>query len=340
MKTLLVTGGAGFVGGHLISELLDRGYRVVCYDLFTYAASLSHLADAMANHPCREVDRVLRRADVMDRRVRLVVLRGDLNDTATLVRLVEWCDGVVALAAETHVDYSYHAPEIFVRANVNGVQSLLEALRLAGPGKRLLHVSTDEVYGEVRCGCSTETAALNPRNIYAASKACGELLVRTYAQVYGLDVVTARPSNMFGPRQQPNDLIPKTFARLLAGKKIPIHGDGRHVREYLFVGDAAKILAELYVRGRSGEIYNLSSNVFRSTLQVVNNVARSLNLRPRDYLDFVEDRPNPDRRYASDNTRIRRLMGRRWRLTPFPEAIRKMRDEFVARSKVAKGEKL
>lgn len=330
-KTILVTGGAGFVGGHLVAALLGRGYRVVCLDLFTYAGSLEHLAPAMAAHRHRIVDRLCRPEFLRHPATRLVIMRGDINDGAALAGLLAACDGVMALAAETHVDYSYHAPGAFVRANINGTHSLLEALRLADPGKRLLHVSTDEVYGEHTRGRSPESAPLHPRNIYSATKACGDLLIKAYTEVFGLDVVTVRPCNLIGPRQQPKDLIPKTFSYLLHGRKMTIHGDGRHVREYLYVRDAVEMIIEVFERGARGEIYNLCARTPRSTLQVVRTVARSLGLPARGMMTFVPDRPNPDRRYAGDNRKIRQLLGRRWRPTPFDQVIEIMRDDFVAR---------
>jgi len=330
-QTILVTGGAGFVGGHLVEALLKRGYRVVCLDLFTYAGSLDHLAPAMAAHPHQLVDRVWPPALLRNAAVQLIIVRGDINDSVMLATLLGGCDGVMALAAETHVDYCYHAPGTFVRANINGTHSVLEALHHAGPGKRLLHVSTDEVCGEKRKGRSAESAGLQPHNIYAATKACGELLVHAYADVFGLDVVVVRPCNLIGPRQQPKDLIPKTFSYLLHDRKMTVHGDGRHVREYLYVGDAVKLMIEVYERGRRGETYNLSSKISRNTLQVVRAVARTLGLSPHRSIVHVSDRPNPDRRYASDNRKIRQLLGPRWRLTPFQKVIELMRDDFVAR---------
>ena len=330
-KTMLVTGGAGFVGGHLIEALLARGYRVVCLDLFTYAGSLKHLAPAMAAHPHHLADRLWQPDLLRKTSSRLIIVRGDINDSAMLGALLAGCDGVIALAAETHVDYSYLTPGSFVRANIDGTHALLEALRLVGKGRRLLQVSTDEVCGERRKGRAVESAALRPRNIYAATKACGELLARAYAEVFGLNVVVVRPCNLIGPRQQPKDLIPKTFSYLLRGRKMTVHGNGRHVREYLFVRDAVEQMIAVYERGRRGEIYNLSSMVGRSTLQVVRAVARSLKIPAREAMTFVADRPNPDRRYAGDNRKIRQLLGRRWKLTPFQEVIGQMRDDFAAR---------
>lgn len=330
-KTILVTGGAGFVGGHLVEALLERGYRVVCLDLFTYAGSLEHLAPAMRAHRHRIVDRVCRPEWLRSAATRLLIMRGDINDGAVLAGLLAACDGVMALAAETHVDFSYHAPGAFVRANINGTHTLLEALRTAPPGKRLLHVSTDEVYGKRERGRSAESAPLRPRNVYSATKACGDLLVRTYAEVFGLDVVTVRPCNLIGPRQQPKDLIPKAFSYLLHGRKMTVHGDGRHVREYLYVRDAVEMMIEVFERGTRGETYNLGAAARRNTLQVVRTVARSLGRRPGDVMTFVPDRPNPDRRYAGDARKIRKLLGRRWRPTPFARVIDLMRDDFVAR---------
>lgn len=331
-KTVLVTGGAGFLGGHLIEHLLVRGYRVVCLDLFTYAASLAHLAPAMAAYRHRQVDRMWREEWLEDQATRLIILRGDINDTGLVSAILAGCSGVLALAAETHVDYSYHAPGTFVRANVNGVHSLLEALRLAGASKRLLHVSTDEVYGETLTGQARESERLRPRNVYAVTKACGDLLAQAYGEIFDLDIVTVRPCNLFGPRQQPKDLIPKTFSYLLRGQKMTVHGTGRHLREYLYVQDAARFIVEVFERGQSGEIYNLSSHVFRTTLQVVGAVAAVLGLRAKEVITFVEDRPNADRRYAGDNRKIRRLLGRRWRLTPFEDVIELMKQDFRRRT--------
>jgi len=330
-KTLLVTGGAGFVGSHLIDALLHRGYRVICLDLLTYAGSLQHLSEARARFPHLIVDRLLRKEQVSNPSVKLIVVRGDLADTATLAMLIEWCDGCISLAAETHVDFSYHAPGIFVRANINGVHSVLEAMHTAGRGKRLLHVSTDEVYGEVMRGVSRETDAFHPRNVYSATKACGDLLVETYARVFGIDAVTVRPCNMFGPRQQPKDLIPKTFSHLLHGKKMTIHGNGRHIREYLFVKDAVNFMIGVFEKGATAESYNLSSREFYSTIEIVRLIAKSLGIAPKKAMEFVEDRPNPDRRYAGDNRKIKRLLGRSWKLTPFKQALREMHDDFVQR---------
>jgi len=330
-KTVLVTGGAGFLGGHLIERLLARGYRVVCLDLFTYAGSLEHLVPALAGYASRQVDRVWRPEWLKERATRLIVLRGDINDTALVAAILAECHGVFALAAETHVDYSYHAPGTFVRANVNGVQSLLEALRMTGGNRRLLHISTDEVYGETLAGRVSEDAPLRPRNIYSASKVCGDVLVGAYASVFGVNVVTVRPCNLFGPRRPPKDLLPKTFSYLLHGRKMTIHGTGRHVREYLYARDASEAMIELFERGKQGEIYNLSSGVFRSTLQAVKAVADALGMPAKEVITFVEDRPNADRRYAGDNRKIRRLLGARWRVTPFQEAIALMAEDFKQR---------
>lgn len=330
-RLLAVTGGAGFVGGHLIEALLARGDRVVCLDAFTYAGHPRQFGAALATYPHVWVDRLLDPSVLRDESIRLTVLRCDLNDGAVLATVLAECDGVLALAAETHVDYSYQAPGIFVRANVNGTHSLLEAWRAVGRGGRLLHVSTDEVYGEIMTGFAKETAPFRPQNVYAASKASGDLLVQTYAKVFGLKTIIVRPCNIYGPRQQPNDLIPKTFAHLLAARRMTVHGDGRHIREYLFVADAVRLLIEIFERGAVGEIYNLSSHDFRSTLEVVRLIATELGQRPDDAYVHTSDRPSPDRRYAGDNAKVRRLLGAHWRLTPFGTGLAAMREDFKQR---------
>ncbi|WP_438479516.1 dTDP-glucose 4,6-dehydratase [Oleiharenicola lentus] len=330
-KLLAVTGGAGFVGSHLIDALLARGDRVVCLDLFTYAGGLAHLRQAMAAFAHCIVDRLLDVSVLRDEMKRLIIMRCDLNDTAVLATVLRECDGVLALAAETHVDYSYHAPGVFTRANVNGTQSLLDAWGMVGEGKRLLHVSTDEVYGEITEGTANEAAPLKPRNVYAATKAAGDLLAQTYARVFGLNLVIVRPCNIYGPRQQPKDLIPKTFSYLLNGQRMTIHGDGRHIREYLLVTDAVRLLIGVFDRGVAGEAYNLSSHDFQSTIDVLRSVTALLQCSFDESVVYTPDRPSPDRRYAGDNAKARALLGKDWRLVPFAEGIAAMHKDFAIR---------
>ena len=306
---ILVTGGAGFIGSNFVLEWLAAGGEgVVNLDKLTYAGNLANLAGVAADP-------------------RHVFVRGDIGDRALVARLLAHHRprAVVHFAAESHVDRSIHGPDEFVKTNVVGTFELLEAVRvhwqaLEGAEReafRFLHVSTDEVYGSLSEGdpAFSETTAYAPNSPYSASKAASDHLVRAYHHTYGLPVVTTNCSNNYGPYQFPEKLIPLMLANALEGKPLPVYGDGRQVRDWLYVGDHCAAIRVVLARGRLGETYNIGGNSEKRNLDVVHTLCDALAAaapRPggyRDLIAFVTDRPGHDRRYAIDASKIRRELG-------------------------------
>lgn len=312
MQTILVTGGAGFIGSGLIRHLLaETACRVVTLDKLTYAGNLDSLG-AGREHP------------------RHHFVQGDVGDQPLVTRLLEdhQPDAVVHLAAESHVDRSIDSPEAFVQTNIVGTFRLLEAVlnwwqRLPPPRRdtfRLLHVSTDEVYGSAAADTAfTENSPYAPASPYAASKAAADHLVRAYHRTYGLPVLITNCSNNYGPYQFPEKLIPLMTLNALEGKPLPVYGDGRHQRDWLFVADHVQALHRVLQHGRPGETYNIGGGAVRSNLEIVTAICDLVDrLRPelphrpcRNLIRFVPDRPGHDRRYALDCTKIAQQLG--WR---------------------------
>ena len=312
---ILVTGGAGFIGANFVLDWIrETGNPVVNVDNLTYAGNLQNLA-------------------ALDGDPRHVFVRGDICERATIDRLLaEHRPGaVVHFAAETHVDRSIHGPREFVRTNIEGTFTLLEAARgywgdldrTARDNFRFLHVSTDEVYGSL--GPSdppfAETNAYTPNSPYSASKAASDHLVRAYHHTYGLPVLTTNCSNNYGPYQFPEKLIPLTIANGLEDKPIPVYGDGLQERDWLYVEDYCRAIERALERGKPGEIYNVSSGVPQANLRVIQKILELLG-KPDSLIQFVEDRPGHDRRYALDSAKIRRGLG--WKNeVSFEEGIRR-----------------
>ena len=308
MKTWLVTGGAGFIGGNFVLDAVRRGVRVVNLDALTYAGNLDTLAslEGDAGH---------------------LFVHGDIGDRMLVDALLREHrpDAVVNFAAESHVDRSIDGPGAFVQTNVVGTLVLLEAARdywrgLDGAkreGFRFLHVSTDEVYGSLgETGRFTETTPYAPNSPYSASKAASDHLVRAFHHTYGLPVLTTNCSNNYGPYQFPEKLIPLMILNALEGKPLPIYGDGANVRDWIFVEDHCRGVLEVLRRGRPGEKYNLGGRSERTNLQVVDALCDILQEeRPREgtsYRDlkkFVADRPGHDRRYAIDDSKVQDELG-------------------------------
>ena len=309
MTTWLVTGGAGFIGGNFVLEAVAGGHRVVNLDALTYAGNRDTLAalDGNAHH---------------------LFVHGDIGDAAMVAGLLaeHRPEAVINFAAESHVDRSIDGPAAFVQTNVVGTLTLLEAVRdhwksLQGDAKenfRFLHVSTDEVYGSLGdTGQFTETTAYAPNSPYSASKAASDHLVRAFHHTYGLPVLTTNCSNTYGPSQFPEKLIPLVIARALAGEPLPVYGDGRNVRDWLYVADHCAAIRAVLARGRVGETYNVGGDAERENIEVVRMICQLLDeRRPRDdgeprsgQIIYVADRPGHDRRYAIDASKLKRELG-------------------------------
>ena len=321
---LLVTGGAGFIGSNFVqSTIAATGEAVVNLDKLTYAGSLRNL------EPLRDDKRHL-------------FVQGDICDRELVRSLLKKHQprAIVHFAAESHVDRSISGPAPFIDTNVVGTFSLLEECRAyAGrePGFRFLHVSTDEVYGSLGPGdpAFTETTPYAPNSPYAASKAAADHLVRAYHHTYGLATVTTNCSNNYGPYQFPEKLIPLMIGNALAGKPLPVYGDGKNVRDWLYVIDHCDAVRLVLEKGRIGEAYNIGGNSERANNDVVKTLCALLDeLQPRrggkhaDLISYVKDRPGHDRRYAMDATKIKRELGWRARES-FESGLRKTVQWYV-----------
>jgi dTDP-glucose 4,6-dehydratase len=314
MKTLLVTGGAGFIGGNFVLDALAQGgCRIVNLDALTYAGNLDTLA-------C-----VRDKADH-------VFVEGDIGDAECVKRVLaeHQPTAIVNFAAESHVDRSIDGPAAFVQTNVVGTLNLLEcalAYWCAAPldrqdGFRFLHVSTDEVYGSLGpVGRFSEESPYAPNSPYSASKAASDHLVRAFHHTYGLPTLTTNCSNNYGPYQFPEKLIPLIIQKALIGEALPVYGDGRNVRDWLYVGDHCAAIRRVLEIGRVGEVYNVGGDAERENIHVVKTICALLDQR-RPFADgrrrealitYVKDRPGHDRRYAIDASKIKRDLG--WRQT-------------------------
>ncbi len=310
---ILVTGGAGFIGSNFVLDWFARhDEAIVNLDALTYAGNLANLASLVGDP-------------------RHLFVRGDIGDRALVDALLATHRprAVLNFAAESHVDRSIHGPEDFVQTNIVGTFRLLEALRayhatLEGAARdafRVLHVSTDEVYGSLApdAPAFSETHRYEPNSPYSASKAASDHLVRAYHHTYGLPVLTTNCSNNYGPYQFPEKLIPLVIHNALAGKPLPVYGDGRQVRDWLYVGDHCAAIRRVLEAGRLGETYNIGGWNEQANLEVVGTLCRMLDgLAARadgasyaSQIEFVRDRPGHDRRYAIDARKIERDLG--WR---------------------------
>lgn len=289
----LITGGTGFIGSNFIRCILDKNknIEVLNLDALKYGSNPANLKDFEG---CD----------------RYSFVKGDISNYSLVSELIKDVDSVVNFAAETHVDRSISAPEAFLQSNVNGIFTLLEALRKVNPSARMVHISTDEVYGDILDGSFKETDALRPSSPYSASKAAADVFVLGYARTYGLNASITRCTNNYGPYQFPEKLIPKTIIRASMGLKIPIYGSGRNVRDWIHVLDHCKAVEAVLNSGKPGEIYNVSSDAERTNLEVVGTILEALGKDSRS-MEFVEDRPGHDVRYSLDSSKLRRELG--WR---------------------------
>jgi len=314
MKTLLVTGGAGFIGSNFIPYFLKNNteYHVINLDLLTYAGNLDNVSEVDADP-------------------RYSFVQGDICDRPLIESLFAKYNffGVVHFAAESHVDNSISGPEAFIRTNINGTFTLLDVARkrwMNGPfeakagfeNNRFLHVSTDEVYGTLgNDGLFTEKTPYSPNSPYSASKASSDLLVRSYFHTYGMNVVTTNCSNNYGPKQHNEKLIPTIIRKAVLGQPIPIYGDGKNIRDWLFVLDHCKGVTLAFEKGKAGETYNIGGRNERNNNQIVDRICSLLDkARPRrngnsykELITFVKDRAGHDKRYAIDASKIENELG-------------------------------
>jgi dTDP-glucose 4,6-dehydratase len=284
---LLVTGGAGFIGSNYVRHVLaTTDDEVTVLDALTYAGNLETLADVDA-HP------------------RFRFVKGDVCDRDAVEQAMEGADAVLHFAAESHVDRSITSPDEFVHTNCQGTNVVCDVARRLEVG-RVLHVSTDEVYGSVEVGSSTETAPLAPRSPYSASKAGSDLIALSYFTTYGLDVVVTRSSNNFGPFQYPEKVIPLFVTNLLDGLPVPLYGDGMNVRDWCFVDDNVAGIDAVFRQGRAGEIYNVAGGNEVPNRTLVDKLLALLGA-DESMVQYVTDRLGHDRRYSVDDTKARSL---------------------------------
>ena len=280
--TILVTGGLGFIGSNFVRLMVDNA-EIIVVDALKYGSNETNLKDL----DCK-------------------VVKGDICDYELMAELVKGVDAIVNFAAETHVDRSISNPFAFIESNVIGTYTILEAMRKVNPdAAKLVHIGTDEVYGDIEKGSFKEDDSLKPSSPYSASKASADMFVLAYARTYGLNAVITRCTNNYGPYQFPEKLIPKAILRAKMDMKIPIYGTGKNVRDWIYVKDHCAAINLVLERGERGEIYNISSGDEKSNLEVVNEIVDIIG--KKDLIEFVEDRPGHDIRYSLDSSKIRKL---------------------------------
>jgi dTDP-glucose 4,6-dehydratase len=307
MKTILVTGGAGFIGSNFVKFMLDKHpeYKIINIDVLTYAGNLENLKEVSDNPNYTFI-----KADIRDRE--------KIEEIFSIYDI----DNVVNFAAESHVDRSIEEPEVFLTTNIIGTQVLLDAAkkywkinpedkycREYKEGVKFLQVSTDEVYGALgETGMFVETMPLMPNSPYSASKASADLIVRAYHETFGMPVNITRCSNNYGPYQFPEKLIPLMINNCLKEKDLPVYGDGMQVRDWLHVNDHCSAIDAVMHKGIDGEVYNIGGNNEKANIEIVKLIIGTLG-KSEDLIKYVKDRPGHDRRYAIDNTKITSELG-------------------------------
>ncbi len=317
-KYILITGGAGFIGSNFIPYFMQKypQYHLLNVDKITYAANLNNLTEAAANNHYQ-------------------LIKGDICNRGLLEHLFSQYDiqGVIHFAAESHVDNSINDPDVFIKTNVHGTFTVLDVARkfwMKAPGKcrsgcegcRFHHISTDEVYGSLGpTGYFTEATPYAPNSPYSASKASADMIVRSYFHTYGMNIVISNCTNNYGPKQHTEKLIPTIIRKALAGETIPVYGDGKNIRDWLYVLDHCKAIDKVYHQGKVGEVYNIGGQNERNNLFIVKTICQILDKIQSEKLEcyrlqsfeeligFITDRPGHDKRYAIDSSKIERQLG-------------------------------
>ena len=286
---LLVTGGLGFIGSNFISRVFEnhKDWHVVNVDAELYGSNQQSLKKFENNSNYSFV-------------------KGNIIDQKLMEKLISKSDVVINFAAESHVDRSISDARPFIASNILGVFTLLEAVKKLG--KKLIHISTDEVYGSFNSGSAKEETRLDPSSPYAASKASAELLIQSYITTYGCDAIITRCTNNYGPKQFPEKLIPKTIILALNDKKIPIYGTGKNIRDWIFVDDHCDAIIDVLLKGKSGESYNISAGNEIDNITIIKKILTIIG-KPLENIEFVEDRPGHDFRYSMESTKIRNNLG-------------------------------
>jgi len=323
--TILVTGVAGFIGSNFVYYYLrkHKDRRIIGLDKLTYAGNLDNLSKLSE-----------------EEKKRFVFIKGDINDLELLEEIYSKyeIDGIINFAAESHVDRSIHDPSIFLKTNILGTQTLLHVYKQhydERKKQKFLHISTDEVYGALGpTGYFTEETPLDPHSPYSASKASSDLIVKAYHDTYGLNTNITRCSNNYGPYQFPEKLIPLMIHNALNHKELPVYGDGKHVRDWLYVEDHCKAIDLVFEEGKSGEVYNIGGHNEKENIEIVKLIINYLQEKTKDkeinesLIKHVKDRLGHDRRYAIDPTKIKNELG--WEPeTRFEQGIKQTIDWYL-----------
>ena len=298
MKTIIITGGMGFIGSNLVDLLLKKKFYVINIDKITYSSNFYNTKEFIKNKNYKFI-----KCDINDKKIKDILLKFKPS-----------C--VFNLAAETHVDRSIDSPIDFIKSNIMGVYNLLESFRSyskINKKSKLIHISTDEVYGDVLKGRSDENYAYKPSSPYAASKASSDHLVYSYVRTYNLPAMVTNCSNNYGPKQHPEKLIPKLIYNILNNKPLPVYGKGKNSREWIYVMDHCEALFEVYKKGKTGEFYNIGSNKNLNNIQICQallKISKNFNKNKKNVkITFVKDRPGHDLRYALNSNKIKKKLG-------------------------------
>ncbi len=299
---ILVTGGLGFIGSNFIIKLLQKenDLEVVNVDAELFGSN-QHNLDEIKNSD------------------RYEFVKGNITNKNLMNELISKCDSVVNFAAETFVDRSINDANPFLVSNIRGAFTILDII--TKQKKRMIQISTDEVFGSLSTGSANEQSKFNPSSPYAATKAAAELLIKSFSVTYDSDVVITRCTNNYGPRQFPEKLIPKTIILAKQGRNIPIYGNGKNLRDWIFVDEHCDAVYEILMKGKSGQAYNISANNEISNVQIVNKILEIMG-KSNDLIEFVEDRPGHDQRYSLDSSKIKNELGWSTKIN-FEEGIRK-----------------